>query len=71
MHALHKVQNVSGFEGKVHVLQATDYQMSTILGPDVITITLLGEQGAAFYLTMLQKFSLSFWSMEGKYSKLK
>lgn len=52
--SLHKVQNLSGFKGKAHVLQATDYQMSTILGPDVIKITLQKEQKAAFYLTILQ-----------------
>lgn len=49
---LHKVQCLSGSDGKVHVLQASDHQTSTILGPDVIKITLQGEQRTAFNLTI-------------------
>lgn len=52
LHSLHKVQYLSGSEGKAHVLQATDHQMSTVLGPDIIKITLQGEQRAAFSVTV-------------------
>lgn len=44
LHSLNKVQYLSGSEGKVHVLQATDHQISTVLGPDIIKITLQGNK---------------------------
>lgn len=52
LHSLHKVQPLSGSEGKAHVLQTADHQTSPILGPDIIKITLQGELRAAFNLTI-------------------
>lgn len=65
LHSLHKVQYLSGSEGKVHVLQATDHQISTVLGPDIIKITLRGNK-ELLLIWLYDNSSLSFWLIEGK-----